>query len=80
MAQHPLHHGIIWKRADLNRQALQWCDVVANARVHGTTHRVPWEMLETRPKSQLVGFITAPERRNTVVNDVFVHATRFNHP
>ena len=46
MAEHPLHHGIIWKRADLNRQALEWCDVVANARVHGTTHRVPWEMLE----------------------------------
>ena len=32
--------------ADLNRQGLEWCDVVANARVHGTTHRVPWEMLE----------------------------------
>ena len=30
---------------DLNHQALEWCDVVANARVHGTTHRVPWEML-----------------------------------
>ena len=50
MAQHPLHHGIIWKLADLNRQGLEWCDVVANARVHGTTHRVPWEMLaEERP-------------------------------
>ena len=36
--------------ADLNRQALEWCDVVANARVHGTTYRVPWEMLaEERP-------------------------------
>ena len=35
---------------DLNRQGLEWCDVVANARVHGTTHRVPWEMLaEERP-------------------------------
>ena len=31
---------------DLNRQALEWCDVVANARVHGTTYRAPWEMLE----------------------------------
>ena len=50
MAQHPFHHGIIWKLADLNRQALEWCDVVANARMHGTTHRVPWEMLaEERP-------------------------------
>ena len=36
--------------ADLNGQALEWCDVVANARVHGTTHRVPWEALaEERP-------------------------------
>ena len=32
--------------ADLNRQALGWCDVVANARVHGTTYRIPWEMLD----------------------------------
>lgn len=31
--------------ADLNRQGLEWCDVVANARVHGTTFRIPWEML-----------------------------------
>ena len=31
--------------AGLNRQALEWCDGVANARVHGTTCRVPWEML-----------------------------------
>ena len=31
--------------ADLNRQAVEWCDVVANRRIHGTTHRVPWEML-----------------------------------
>ena len=36
--------------------------------------------LETRPESQLAGFSTAPEGRNMVVNDVFVHATRFNHP
>ena len=36
--------------ADLNRQALEWCDAVANARVHGTTNRVPWEALdEERP-------------------------------
>ena len=49
VAEHPLHHGIIWKRANLNRQGLEWCDVVANARVHGTTHRVPWEMLEGAP-------------------------------
>ena len=31
--------------ADLNRQELEWCDTVANRRIHGTTQRVPWEML-----------------------------------
>ena len=31
--------------ADLNRQGLEWCDTVANRRIHGTTHRVPGEML-----------------------------------
>ena len=37
--------------ADLNRQGLEWCDSVANRRIHGTTHRVPWEMLaEERPR------------------------------
>ena len=36
--------------ADLNRRGLEWCDSVANARMHGTTHRIPWEMLaEERP-------------------------------
>ena len=32
--------------ADLNRQGLEWSGVVANARVHGTTYRIPWEMLD----------------------------------
>ena len=27
--------------AELNQQSLEWCDTVAYARVHGTTHRVP---------------------------------------
>ena len=37
--------------ADLNRQGLEWCDSVANRRIHGTTRRVPWEMLaEERPR------------------------------
>ena len=31
--------------ADLNRQAPQWCDSVANRRTHGTTGRPPAEML-----------------------------------
>ncbi len=31
--------------ADLNRQTLEWCDSVANRRVHGTMGRRPWEML-----------------------------------
>ena len=37
--------------ADLYRQGLEWCDSVASRRVHGTTCRVPWEMLaEERPR------------------------------
>ena len=32
--------------ADLNRQGPEWSGVVANARVHGTTYRIPWEMLD----------------------------------
>ena len=31
--------------ADLNRQALEWCDSVANRRDHGTTGRRPRAML-----------------------------------
>ena len=37
--------------ADLNGQALEWCDAVANARIQGTTNRVHWEALaEERPR------------------------------
>ena len=31
--------------ADLNRQTLEWCESVADRRIHGTTGRVPGEML-----------------------------------
>ena len=31
--------------ADLNRRALEWCDGIANERVHGTTGKVPKAML-----------------------------------
>ena len=31
--------------ADLNRQALSWCDCIANERVHSTTGKVPKAML-----------------------------------
>ena len=63
--------------ADLNRQALQWCDGVANARVHGTTQRVSREMLaEERPhrgelpeRSQLAPYLREDRR---VARDGFV--------
>ena len=47
---------------DLNRQALEWCDTVANRRTHGTIHRVPGEMLaEERPHlGKLPGRATLP--------------------
>jgi transposase len=31
---------------DLNRQAMEWLNTVANVRVHGTTHKVPFERLK----------------------------------
>ena len=37
--------------ADLNRQTVEWCDVVANERVHGTTGQVPRMMLEVERSS-----------------------------
>ena len=63
--------------ADLNRQGLEWCDVVANARVHGTTYRVPREMLaEERPhleqlpdRSALLPYL---REERTVSRDGFV--------
>ena len=63
--------------ADLNRHVLQWCDTVANARVHGTTHQVPREMLaEEQPhlgelpeRSQLAPYLREDRR---VARDGFV--------
>jgi len=48
--------------ADLNRQALQWLDTVANVRVHGTTREVPMERLlkeELQPLSGKADYDTS---------------------
>ena len=37
--------------ADLNGQAVEWCDAVANERVHGTTGRIPKSMLTIERES-----------------------------
>jgi transposase len=34
---------------DLNKQARLWLDNIANKRVHGTTHEVPWERWQQEP-------------------------------
>lgn len=64
--------------ADLNRRALEWCDRVANRRVHGTTGRPPWEMLaEERvhlgglPERSAVAPYLRDDRR--VAHDGYVH-------
>ena len=44
---------------DLNRQALAWCDGIANERVHGTTGQVPKTML-----SILLGAEVAARRKH----------------
>jgi len=67
--------------ADMNRQALEWCDAVANRRVHGTTHRVPREMLAEElahlgslpPRSGLAPYMRE-ERK--VARDGYVHWER----
>ncbi len=64
--------------ADLNRQSLEWCDSVANRRVHGTTGRRPWEMLaEERvrlgglPERSTLAPYLRDDRR--VAHDGYVH-------
>ena len=64
--------------ADLNRQSLEWCDSVANRRVHGTTGRRPWEMLaEERvhlgglPERSALAPYLRDDRR--VAHDGYVH-------
>jgi len=64
--------------ADLNRQSLEWCDSVANRRMHGTTGRRPWEML-AEERVQLGGLpersALAPYLRDDrrVAHDGYVH-------
>ena len=48
---------------DLNRQALEWCNTVANERVHGTTNRIPKAMLAIERES--LGSV--PGRRSLAV-------------
>ena len=73
MAEERERQAAVKKRIrEINREA---GNLKENIKTYKDSHP-----LETRPESQLAGFITAPERRNTVVNEVFVHATRFNHP
>lgn len=46
--------------ADLNRQAAQWCDTVADVRVHGTTHERPVDRL--RIEREHLQPLPGPER------------------
>ena len=64
--------------ADLNRRTLEWCERVANRRVHGTTGRPPGEMLaEERvhlgglPERSALAPYLRDERR--VAHDGYVH-------
>ena len=44
---------------DLNRQAIAWCDGIANVRIHGTTGKMPAELLDQeRPE-----LLALPDRR-----------------
>jgi transposase len=41
--------------ADLNRQALEWLDTIANRRIHGTTRVVPFERLGQEGLQSMLG-------------------------
>ena len=64
--------------ADLNRQALEWCDTVANRRDHGTTGRRPRAMLaeelaqlgQLPERSRLAPYLREDRR---VARDGYVH-------
>ena len=63
--------------ADLNRQGLEWCDSIANRRIHGTIHKVPWEMLaEERPRlgklPERAALAPHPREDRKVARDGFV--------
>ena len=65
--------------ADLNRQGLEWSGVVANARVHGTTYRIPWEMLD----EERAYFGKLPDRADADTAgrmDRVVEVVRSSHP
>ena len=65
--------------ADLNRQGLEWSGVAANARVHGTTYRIPWEMLD----EELAYFGKLPDRADAdtaQMMDRVVEVVRSSHP
>lgn len=59
----------------LNRELLQWCLVIADERIHGTTHRKPSEMFQEEilisTTGQLPYVVTEPLRR-TVASDCLV--------
>ena len=70
-------HGLHPCDAGLNRRGLWWCDTVANARVRGTTHRVPWEMPheERRNSGKLPGqgvLAPCPREDRKLARDGFV--------
>jgi transposase len=59
---------------DLNRQAMEWMNTVANVRVHGTTHEVPFERLQTETLKPLnpTPFAEVDRHARKVSLDAFV--------
>lgn len=47
---------------DLNGQALDWCNKIANAKVHDTTHEVPWD----RHREELLYLQPLPQQKSTL--------------
>ena len=71
--------------ADLNRQAINWCDHKANTRVHGTTGAIPWQRLNDernylRPLSVSAQPFVLEDRQATRTSLISVEGNQYSVP
>jgi len=70
---------------DLNAQALQWCDEIANRKAHSTTGQAPFERLQQeraylKPLTVAEPFYVIEERRATKTQLISVEGNRYSVP
>ena len=70
---------------DLNAQAFQWCDEIANRKAHSTTGQAPFERLQQeraylKPLTVAEPFYVIEERRATKTQLISVEGNRYSVP